>query len=65
LARHPGQVFSREVLLARVWGHESYISERTVDVHIRRLRSKLAAIAPGVPVILTEWGLGYRLAEEL
>ncbi len=64
LARHPGQVFSREALLSHVWGRESYISERTVDVHIRRLRGKLAAIAPDVPVILTEWGLGYRLAEE-
>jgi DNA-binding response OmpR family regulator len=64
LARHPGQVFSREALLSHVWGHESYVGERTVDVHIRRLRGKLAAIAPGVPVILTEWGIGYRLAEE-
>jgi DNA-binding response OmpR family regulator len=64
LARHRGQVFTRQVLLAQVWGHESYIDERTVDVHVRRLRSKLAAIAPDAEVILTEWGVGYRLAEE-
>jgi len=64
LARHRGQVFTREALLSHVWGHESYIDERTVDVHVRRLRSKLAAIAPDTQVILTEWGVGYRLAED-
>jgi DNA-binding response OmpR family regulator len=65
LARHRGQVFTRQVLLSQVWGHESYIDERTVDVHVRRLRSKLATIAPDAEVILTEWGVGYRLAEEV
>jgi two-component system response regulator ResD len=65
LARHPGQVFTREALLSHVWGHESYIEQRTVDVHVRRLRSKLAAIAPDAEVILTEWGVGYRLAEDI
>jgi DNA-binding response OmpR family regulator len=65
LARHRGQVFTREALLSHVWGHESYIDERTVDVHVRRLRSKLAAIAPDAQIILTEWGVGYRLAEDI
>jgi DNA-binding response OmpR family regulator len=65
LARHRGQVFTREALLSHVWGHESYIDERTVDVHVRRLRSKLAAIAPDAQIILTEWGVGYRLAEDV
>jgi len=65
LARHRGQVFTREALLSHVWGHENYIDERTVDVHVRRLRSKLAAIAPDAQVILTEWGVGYRLAEDV
>jgi DNA-binding response OmpR family regulator len=65
LAQHPGQVFTREALLSHVWGHESYIDERTVDVHVRRLRSKLVAAAPDVDVILTEWGVGYRLAEDI
>jgi DNA-binding response OmpR family regulator len=65
LARHRGQVFTREALLSHVWGHESYIEERTVDVHVRRLRRKLAAIAPDTQVILTEWGVGYRLAEDV
>jgi two-component system response regulator ResD len=65
LAQHRGQVFSRESLLSHVWGHESYIGKRTVDVHVRRLRSKLAAVDPDAQVVLTEWGVGYRLAEDV
>jgi DNA-binding response OmpR family regulator len=65
LAQHRGQVFSRGSLLSHVWGHESYIDERTVDVHVRRLRGKLAAVAPDAQVILTEWGVGYRMAEDI
>ena len=41
LASHPDRVFTRETLLNRVWGYEFYGGARTVDVHIRRLRSKL------------------------
>jgi DNA-binding response OmpR family regulator len=65
LARHRGQVFTRQALLSHVWGEESYIDERTVDVHVRRLRKKLATIAPDAQVVLTEWGVGYRLAEDV
>ncbi len=64
LAQSPGRVFTRDALLSRVWGEDSYIDERTVDVHVRRLRAKLEAIAPQAEVILTEWGVGYRLAED-
>jgi len=65
LAQHRGQVFTRDALLSHVWGQDSYIDERTVDVHVRRLRSKLAAIAPDEEIILTEWGVGYRMAEDV
>jgi DNA-binding response OmpR family regulator len=65
LAQNRGQVFSRDALLSHVWGLESYIGERTVDVHVRRLRAKLAAVDPDAQVILTEWGVGYRLAEDV
>ncbi|NDH23843.1 MAG: DNA-binding response regulator, partial [Actinobacteria bacterium] len=41
LASHPGKVFTRETLLSRVWGYDYYGGARTVDVHVRRLRSKL------------------------
>jgi DNA-binding response OmpR family regulator len=65
LSRHAGQVFTREALLSNVWGYEGNVEERTVDVHVRRLRSKLAAAAPEAEVILTEWGVGYRLNEDV
>jgi DNA-binding response OmpR family regulator len=65
LAQHRGQVFSRQALLSHVWGEEHFIDERTVDVHVRRLRRALAAVASDAQVILTEWGVGYRLAEDV
>jgi DNA-binding response OmpR family regulator len=65
LAQNRGQVFSRDTLLSHVWGLESYIDERTVDVHVRRLRKALAAVDRDARVILTEWGVGYRLAEDV
>jgi DNA-binding response OmpR family regulator len=65
LARHRGQVFSRDALLSHVWGYESYIGQRTVDVHVRRLRRKLTNVDPEAGVILTEWGVGYRMAEDV
>ena len=62
LAAHPEQVWSREALLRRVWGSDAYIDARTVDVHIRRLRAKLAAVDQHDQPIQTEWGVGYRFA---
>jgi DNA-binding response OmpR family regulator len=64
LARHKGQVFSRDALLSHVWGHDTYIDQRTVDVHVRRLRSKLSSVDAEAQVILTVWGVGYCLAED-
>lgn len=60
LARHPDQVFSRDALLQHVWGQDGFLDDRTVDVHIRRLRAKLAQIDPQADLIQTEWGVGYR-----
>jgi DNA-binding response OmpR family regulator len=61
LAAHPGQVFTRAILLDRVWGNDEFYDPRTVDVHIRRLREKLAAIDPAANPIETERGIGYRI----
>jgi two-component system, OmpR family, response regulator len=58
LADNPRRVFTRAHLLRSVWGHE-HAGVRTVDVHIRRLRSKL-----GDHVVTTVRGVGYRLADE-
>lgn len=57
LARNQGRVLAREVLLDRVWGMTYYGDSRTLDVHIRRLRQKLADPS----VIETVTGIGYRL----
>jgi DNA-binding response OmpR family regulator len=63
LAQHRGQVVSRATLLDQVWGCDEFIDDRTVDVHIHRLRQKLAEIDPRADLIQTERGIGYRLAE--
>lgn len=59
LAASPGKVFSREVLLSAVWGYDYYGGARTVDVHIRRLRSKLGE--EHANLISTIRSVGYRL----
>ncbi len=58
LAAHPGKVFTREVLLSRVWGYEYYGGARTVDVHIRRLRAKFGE--EHAHLIDTVRSVGYR-----
>ncbi len=63
LAQHRGQVFSRTTLLDQVWGADEFIDDRTVDVHVHRLRQKLTEIDPGADLIQTERGVGYRLVE--
>ena len=62
LARHAGQVLSREQLLELVWGYDYYGDLRVVDAAIKRLRAKLRQAAPGRDLILTVRGVGYKLA---
>ncbi len=59
LAANPGRVFSRETLLTQIWEYDYYGGTRTVDVHIRRLRSKIED--SGDTYIETVWNVGYRL----
>ncbi|WP_456272224.1 winged helix-turn-helix domain-containing protein [Bacillus sp. AK031] len=61
LSQHPRQVFSREQLLERVWGYDFYGDERTVDVHIKRLRNKIGSKEQ--PYLHTVWGVGYKFDE--
>jgi len=65
LAARPGHVFTREALLDRVWGDDSESMDRTVDAHVKTLRAKMKAIAPGVDPIRTLRGSGYALAEDM
>lgn len=60
LVRHPGRVFSRHELLARVWGTGFDGFDHTVNSHIHRLRSKLEADPAAPRWIETVWGVGYR-----
>ncbi|MFB6469462.1 winged helix-turn-helix domain-containing protein [Cytobacillus sp. Hz8] len=60
-AHHPKQVFSREQLLEAVWGYQFYGDERTVDVHIKRLRKKVGT--DNQPFFHTVWGVGYKFDE--
>jgi DNA-binding response OmpR family regulator len=61
LARHAGQLLSREQLLTQVWGYEYYGDLRVVDAAVKRLRAKLRAAAPGAEAITTVRGVGYKL----
>ncbi len=63
LMRSPGKVFSRETLLNTVWGFDYQGEERTVDVHIRRLREKLERDPANPAHIVTKWGVGYYFKE--
>jgi DNA-binding response OmpR family regulator len=60
---YAGDVFSREKLLDNVWGNNSFVEPRTVDVHIRRLRSNIE-INGSVKFIETIRGVGYKFIDE-
>ena len=64
LANQRGQVFSREILLEKVWGYEYFGDVRTVDVTVRRLRSKIEENPEFPKYILTKRGVGYYFSEE-
>ncbi len=63
LARSPGRVFTRDMLLTRVWGDSAYRDPRTVDVHIRHLREKLEIDARDPEYLFTVRGVGYRFRD--
>ncbi|MCL5935195.1 MAG: response regulator transcription factor, partial [Firmicutes bacterium] len=60
LALHPNEVFSREQIYDRVWGADAAGDSRTVMVHIRRLRERLAPYPEVADCIKTVWGIGYK-----
>ncbi|HHU08057.1 MAG TPA: response regulator transcription factor [Clostridiaceae bacterium] len=64
LARHEGQVFSREELLEKVWGYEYYGDVRTVDVTVRRTREKLEPDQNHYQYLLTKRGVGYYFSKD-
>jgi DNA-binding response OmpR family regulator len=63
LVSQPGIVFSREALVAKVWGGDTYVTDRTVDTVVSRLRRKVERDAQDPELILTAWGVGYKFAD--
>ena len=63
LASHPGIVFSREALIARVWKGDTHVTERSVDTLVKRLRRKIERDAASPDWLLTVWGTGYKAAD--
>jgi len=64
LVSHPGVVYSREAVLARIWKGDTFVTERSVDALVKRLRRKVES-DPGNPIyVLTVWGPGYKFADE-
>ncbi|MGH2905250.1 MAG: response regulator transcription factor [Solirubrobacterales bacterium] len=61
-ARNPGEVFSRDQLMARVWGYDAAYDTGTVSVHVRRLREKIEQDPAEPQHLQTVWGVGYRFA---
>ena len=59
-ASNPGRAYTREALLSQIWGYDYLGGTRTVDVHIRRLRSKVES--PGHSLVETIWNVGYRFS---
>jgi two-component system phosphate regulon response regulator PhoB len=57
---HPGRVYSREQLLNSIWGEDTHVTPRNVDVHIRRLRERIEAQPDSPQWLQTVRGFGYR-----
>lgn len=63
LSRNPGRVYSRDQILNNVWGDDTFITDRAVDVHVRRLRSQVEKNIDNPRYILTIRGFGYKFAD--
>ena len=63
LASSPGIVFTRDILLERVWTNDVHVTERSVDTLVKRLRQKIESNPAEPTLILTVWGTGYKFAE--
>jgi len=63
LASHPGIVFSRDALLTRVWPDHTFVTERSVDSLVKRLRRRIEKDPADPQILLTVWGSGYKFAD--
>jgi DNA-binding response OmpR family regulator len=63
LATHAGIVFSREALLSKIWRGDTYVTVRSVDTLVKRLRRRIEADPATPQLLLTVWGVGYKFAD--
>jgi DNA-binding response OmpR family regulator len=63
LASQPGIVFSREALLSRVWPDQTFVTPRSVDTLVKRLRKRIEVDTEAPALVLTVWGAGYKFAD--
>ena len=63
LTSHPGVVYSREAVLARIWKGETFVTERSVDALVKRVRRKIEPDTDNPIYVLTVWGTGYKSAD--
>lgn len=63
LATHPGIVFSREALLSKIWRGDTYVTVRSVDTLVKRLRRRVEADPANPTFVQTVWGVGYKFAD--
>jgi two-component system OmpR family response regulator/two-component system alkaline phosphatase synthesis response regulator PhoP len=63
LATHPGIVFSREALLAKIWRGDTFVTVRSVDTLVKRLRRRIEADPANPRYLFTVWGVGYKFAD--
>ena len=64
LADHPQRIMTREELFAEVWNSQPRPEDRSVDVYVSRLRAKLGKALPGIQLIHTHTGIGYRFSPD-
>ena len=64
LASHPQRIMTRDELYGEVWGRAPRRADRSVDVYVSRLRAKLGRALPGLELIHTHTGIGYRFSPE-
>jgi two-component system OmpR family response regulator/two-component system alkaline phosphatase synthesis response regulator PhoP len=63
LASHAGIVFSREALLSKIWRGDTFVTVRSVDTLVKRLRRRIEADHKNPQLLLTVWGVGYKFAD--
>ncbi len=63
--QHPGRVYTRDQILDNIWGHDTFVTPRAVDVHIKRLRSQIEKDIDNPQYIITVRGVGYKFNETM